>query len=518
MKFLLPFLSLLGSTCLAIPFELLTRESDLETVDIKTASGNVKAQVVLEFKKEHGCWERDKCGKARVKKREAIRKGLDDMVRMIPGTYYGDPDWDSNPDIFYNCGSSTLAYTSNDDAATTWAHELMHIASFGKTIKKSGEKYMRDYKYPENGNHRGDKWKAYRVRDVKWLAFGSTTPDYAGANNPQSYALLALGNYLLSKIDFFPSEPTWDDRQDPPPAPKKDDAVDWDVEISGAPACDKLETVDDDEEEEEEEEPRGLTCLWSDFSAPKNKMEDGSTSEEQIFNGWYVSRFDIKQRGSMWISGAAAAFDQCKEGTVKEDDCRSVLTRGVKQCYKSDTVTHGITAHDENCIDYAIEFSSSIHEDDPPWNQHIISYPPPDEIKSELSPAAIDRPEVVCSKERGGKWTKEDADAAIEQHCGNDLPFGKADEYTEKGSVKISASFQDSTEKRGFSGPYPEDKKGYCEAFPREHKSQDDCRYAFRKMSEKVGDHAFCLSYYRCVGYLMIAGEFSDPLSIDDGT
>jgi hypothetical protein len=30
-----------------------------------------------------------------------------------------------------------------------------------------------------------------------------------------------------------------------------------------------------------------------------------------------------------------------------------------------------------------------------------------------------------------------------------------------------------------------------------------------------VSDHAFCVTYYRCVGYLVVIGEASDPTDVE---
>jgi hypothetical protein len=106
--------------------------------------------------------------------------------------------------------------------ATTWAHELMHVARIGSVDPMIEIGNMKDYKY---GRGRGGpqyvksqvcvslnslimalryRWKQYRVIDTKWLAFGDASPEHAPSHHPQNYAFFALANHIVSKKGFFP--------------------------------------------------------------------------------------------------------------------------------------------------------------------------------------------------------------------------------------------------------------------------------------------------------------------------
>ncbi|KAF2832411.1 hypothetical protein CC86DRAFT_401176 [Ophiobolus disseminans] len=83
--------------------------------------------------------------------------------------------------------------------------------------------------------------------------------------------------------------------------------------------------------------------------------------------------------------------------------------------------------------------------------------------------------------------------------------------------MRIAASWTNGLErKRGYNGPYKPEDKDYCSEFVTEKKSQDDCRYAYRKIvMQKLRDHAFCITFYRCVGYMVIGGKYLDALDVE---
>lgn len=168
-------------------------------------------------------------------------------------------------------------------------------------------------------------------------------------------------------------------------------------------------------------EPRGLNCLQNVWTAPKETTTDGSTSLKaaiedfckkrnsqkvekrghRIYDRWDVSGLGILKRSSLWLSATIGPFDQCSEGTVEEKDCIIVLNSAMKSCDKEQSYTTGALSQGEGCIEYAIEVSSSIHEGDPPWDQHIKMFPPPETVRSDLIPASLFDSQIVCSKERG---------------------------------------------------------------------------------------------------------------------
>ncbi|ORY07658.1 hypothetical protein BCR34DRAFT_631030 [Clohesyomyces aquaticus] len=139
------------------------------------------------------------------------------------------------------------------------------------------------------------------------------------------------------------------------------------------------------------------------------------------------------------------------------------LYRSMQICNNDSPYTFGATAQgDLGCVEYNIDISGSIHEGDPPWNQHIKMHPPPEDIRSDLIPLLLDGPDIVCSKERTGSWTEDEAKAAIEEYCGNDDPFGGTEARVIKGKLKISASYKFRKDHRDYDNPYRPENKDYC--------------------------------------------------------
>jgi hypothetical protein len=231
-------------------------------------------------------------------------------------------------------------------------------------------------------------------------------------------------------------------------------------------------------------EPRGMKCLQKEWTAPKESTTDGSIAVkaaieefckkrnnqkvkrgDRIYDRWDVSGLGISKRSSLWLSATTGPFDQCGVGTIEEKDCLSVLSSALNSCDKDQTYTTGALAQGEGCSEYAIEVSSSVHEGDPPWNQHVKMYPPPETVRSDLSPASLVDSQIVCSKERStSKWSQNDADAAIEEYCGNDYAWSDGyNPMSNKGALKIAASWTNGLEKkRGYNGPYRSEDRDYC--------------------------------------------------------
>jgi hypothetical protein len=234
---------------------------------------------------------------------------------------------------------------------------------------------------------------------------------------------------------------------------------------------------------------RGLECLGNEFGAPKTKTNtlDGSLSVESaivefcknrkdqtvqkgdaIYDRWDITGWGVPKRQSFWLSAIPGPFDQCKEGTIIETDCVMVLTTAMKSCDLDSPFTYGIKGQGEGCIEYSIQISASIHEGDPPWaGGPVIKFPPPETIRSDLEPASLNGPQIVCSNEEVEKaFTEDDVKVVIEEHCGNDLPFGDPrlplggfEHTTDKGSLKIATGLQ---ERDGYLGPYKSEDRDYC--------------------------------------------------------
>jgi hypothetical protein len=232
---------------------------------------------------------------------------------------------------------------------------------------------------------------------------------------------------------------------------------------------------------------RGLQCLGNEFGAPKVDAQEGSLSVESaikefcknrksqtvqkgdvIYDRWDISGRGVSKRQSFWLSVIPGPFDQCKEGMISETDCVIVLITALNSCDLSSPFTYGIKGQGEGCIEYSIQVLASVHEGDPPWaGKPVVKFPPPETIRLDLEPASLNGPQIVCSNEKVEKaFTEDDVNAAIEEHCGNDLPFGDPklslggfEHTTNKGSLKIATGLQ---ERDDYFGPYKSEDRDYC--------------------------------------------------------
>lgn len=89
------------------------------------------------------------------------------------------------------------------------------------------------------------------------------------------------------------------------------------------------------------------------------------------------------------------------DSMLNADDCVAMLIGAINDCDKDQPMTYGAVAQGDGCIERAIEVATSIHEGDPPWNQHVKAFPPPEVILSDLAPASLVDAQIVCSRERG---------------------------------------------------------------------------------------------------------------------
>lgn len=209
--------------------------------------------------------------------------------------------------------------------------------------------------------------------------------------------------------------------------------------------------------------PRDLVCRETDWRAPKEKTSDGSTSvndaikqfcknrngetaekgtdHEHIYDRWDISGWGVTKRQSLWLRASSGPFSQCPKGTLKEGDCIAVLTGGLDHCDQGSDFTFGYRAQGENCMEYAVETSPSVHEGDPPWAEHVHKYPPPETLMADLY-IASQKHQVDCYTGRGFTWNWDDANAAINQYCNNNLKNGghSPSFSVQKGTITVSAS------------------------------------------------------------------------------
>jgi hypothetical protein len=190
---------------------------------------------------------------------------------------------------------------------------------------------------------------------------------------------------------------------------------------------------------------RDLVCRKGDWRVPKEKTTDGSTSvrdaikqfcknrngalaekgtnHEHIYDRWDISGWGVTKRQSLWLRASSGPFSQCPKGTLEEKDCVAVLTGGLQKCDQNSDYTFGYQAQGDNCMEYSVETSASVHEGDPPWAEHVKKYPPPETLMADLY-VASGKHKIDCFTNRGSKWNWDDANAAIDQYCNNDLKYG----------------------------------------------------------------------------------------------
>lgn len=117
----------------------------------------------------------------------------------------------------------------------------------------------------------------------------------------------------------------------------------------------------------------------------------------------------------MWIRASAAPYDQCGEGTIERFDCIDLLTSGLKSCDPDGKYTFGLTVQGKNCIEYSLDTSDSVHEGDPPWNQHVVSFPPGEHEPLRLRDG--DKPFDIDCVGDGLEYAPEEVDGLIKALC-----------------------------------------------------------------------------------------------------
>ncbi|KAH9864716.1 hypothetical protein J1614_010652 [Plenodomus biglobosus] len=211
--------------------------------------------------------------------------------------------------------------------------------------------------------------------------------------------------------------------------------------------------------------PRDLVCRESEWRAPREQTSDGSTSaldaiqqfcknrdgaavgngqSEHVYDRWDVSGWGVTKRQSMWIRASRGPFPQCEQGSyaLKKDDCVAVLVGGLTSCDKGSDFTSGFKAQGENCLEYGIDLSPSVHEGDPPWSEHVKKYPPPETLQSTVVEAS-GKHQIDCFIGRGHSWTWDDANAAINIACNDRKSGWKDKKYSvEKGSLQLAATIE----------------------------------------------------------------------------
>lgn len=250
------------------------------------------------------------------------------------------------------------------------------------------------------------------------------------------------------------------------------------------------------------------------------KNHDGTTIQkgsdsDPTYDRWDVSGFGVTKRGSMWIRASAGPFDQCGEGKITYADCKLTLEQGLGSCTDPNNgLTNGFVGQGNECTEYSLDISDSVHDGDPPWNQHVVAYPP---NEHEM---VIDNPDrgpwqvtIGCGGDGPG-YTSDDVDNIINTLCNNwsGKPFpGIAEgDWFNSGGPDQEPGSGHIWMKAGFANDKWQD-PGWCDGH-QDALNTDDCAYAVRKMTSQCGGGFHSANwYYRCSDYLVcIATSFDD--------
>jgi hypothetical protein len=113
-----------------------------------------------------------------------------------------------------------------------------------------------------------------------------------------------------------------------------------------------------------------------------------------------------------------------------------------------------------------VDMSASIHEGDPPWNEHVVKYPPPETVKPyNLAPVTNKEEEgkleiYVTADDYGMGWNFESArmaQAHIKSFCTNGLDNSPENKLT----IKWLTIWTQGGPWGDEAGPYKDD--GWCQ-------------------------------------------------------
>lgn len=117
----------------------------------------------------------------------------------------------------------------------------------------------------------------------------------------------------------------------------------------------------------------------------------------------------------MWLRASIipSESETCEDGIVWERNCVDVLTGALIECHKPGTFSHGFKGQGENSLEYILDLSASVHDGDPPWDEHVMKYPPPETVKPfDLAPVTDNgkegKNEVYVTQDKTRNWRFDD--------------------------------------------------------------------------------------------------------------
>jgi hypothetical protein len=226
-------------------------------------------------------------------------------------------------------------------------------------------------------------------------------------------------------------------------------------------------------------------CLNNEFGAPAHATTDDSTSAKEaieyfcsankgfplkkgtdpdpLYQRWGISVLGVPDRQSLWIRASA---EWCDEGELDEQDCTDKLKHGVSYCDPESDSTHGFEIQGKNCIVYSLQTSDSTHEGDPPWNPHVISYPPPETAMMNFTEGETPaRFNVSCSGDElpGDLYPIDQVQDLVNRVCGCTTPDGGPCPYPgDEDEETIYASHDENVWLTAYERNWDWTEDGYC--------------------------------------------------------
>jgi hypothetical protein len=186
---------------------------------------------------------------------------------------------------------------------------------------------------------------------------------------------------------------------------------------------------------------------------------DGKEVKDQLvldtlYDRWGFSDLNVPDRHSFWLRAKYAKREGCQgTGTAKADICKEAIQKAMETCAPSSGFTQGFIAKPEGCVDYSVEISGSVHEGSPPWDDHVVNFPPSEDTEAQSGGTNIPSCSSIAGiKHRVAKVA--DLEKAIDEYCSNGSEFEmeNSNEDWRTHNAGISIALASSTFKKS-SGP-----------------------------------------------------------------
>ncbi|KAF1997829.1 hypothetical protein P154DRAFT_578565 [Amniculicola lignicola CBS 123094] len=251
------------------------------------------------------------------------------------------------------------------------------------------------------------------------------------------------------------------------------------------------------------------------FCSDNHDVEVGKDFPDDRYVREDLSSWGIPKRQSYWIRANAAPFTQCATGVIDKQDCIAVLYNALDKCDPGD-ITYGVRAQGGGCVQYTLDVSDVVNDDEPPWNEHVAHYPGierPELHANEQDDTMPQTPcpnnpdcqmnDIQCKVGSDTSFDMADADQAIEEYCNTK---GKHSEVLRVlvNHFAVVSYFDPEKymDEKYCLKPVDQDGKG---EFVDEDINLFDCKYALTKMVHHCNDYNPSTSdgrwYYRCVEY-----------------